>query len=1768
MRYEDRIKKYSELTNYTLENKQKIGLIIKGNYIASNYIRILSPFSNFSNTEYVPYLIDRPDFNKFKQDLENDNIYLDIIIVQRDALEWSLAKLLVDKCKLFGVKLIFEIDDDLINMDKTSPIYQDFLPRIKTMEFLAVNSDCVTVSTEILRERMLIYNNNVITIPNAITDYWKIEKNKPLLNNSDMIKIGYMGTITHTKDLKIIEEVIKNIKTKYNNKNIIFEVIEGTTDEIKGANIIRIPKSDEYYPNFVSWMQKNINWDIAIAPLIKEDPINLSKSELKYLEYTALNIPGVYSGVGPYEYAILHKQNGMIVKNNTIEEWENCLSELIENVQLREKIVLNAWEDIKKNYLITNMVNNWINVLNNNKRNKNSILYKKFIEYLDKNFQMSFNDFLIENSEKIIHESKLFDENYYLKKYPDVNYSGLSAVTHYLKFGLKENCYPNKKFNEQNYDNFNLIHNFNLDPFVYHILYKENNNTYFIQEIYYNCEINEKILKNNFFDNEFYLTQQPDVKKANMDPLYHYTNYGYKEHRNPNQYFSNRYYTETYLGDNRLWNPLTHYALIGKEKKYKTNPWDSPNKNYSTEKVLNIMQNLSKKVSILIPVFNYSSKVISCLKTIIKNTLGENEIIIFITSPLLKEYNNFDCFDEAKFKIILIENNDYLRTINDYMFNIRYTDVVLLNSYSEVTYNWLSRLIVKAYSSENIDLVSPISNFLGDIHSFSQTLEKNEFTYTPDGIDTILRKSSNFETIYSKVGDGFCIYIKNSALTKIKLNKMIAYNSNSKFCYFYIPNDITHVIDDSIYIHHDLSFFEENDNLFKDIEKKFLVNLDIHRFLKSSFQINFKNKFKNYLQDKTTIMLSNRILYIIDEIEFNYFLYFIGYYTTKYYDCYFLTSNNKEFKLWKNSQLLKTWPITIELTDHLKSEDFKEMYFNILYFLNINIVHIINFNHNSFDLFDIIDSLNINLIMNCTNDFYIHPLQRSICQNCHDSRHCLDKNLKKSCDIIKENFFEIINTHDLIIDKSFYSYYEPILENSNNIIKIVDYPKLYSNNDKILSYDYTQQEKISLLFIGNMTSDEITLIKNFKEQNSHENLELHFICEFYNTIDKIGTYHGLLNINTVENTMKNINPTFIVILDEFLEIYDIIYAAKITKNIVLLNSDKLIDLTKEYNHCMGFSFNSNIIYYEDIEKLKNSESYFNILKEFYYDDENLKNKSIYITRWFSYLYSKNRDDNPKEIIPKKLPIPNNKKIMQCSNFKEFLNNTYIYPLINTPFNKEEYKYISIMENIAKYLENKSVNNANKPLVSIIMPVYNREDIVETAINSILKQSYTNFELIIVDDGSVDNTINIIKNISDKRVKLIECEKNQGSSAARNIGLKHAIGKYICYLDSDNEWEYNYIDVVVGAFLELPDADAIYSGQLLYNNIGDELLAVRFGSLNESFLMNGNYIDLNCFAHKIEVYEEIGGFDESLKRLVDWDFILRTNNYFNLYSIPVLKSKYYFNAAKNRISDYSSKNQEDANVQRNLSRNVHLKNLINKKPEFNLNKSVNIIIYNIHSLDKLQDCIHNILSLNLKQITITIINDYNNKHVDSYINTLNNKININIVNNGLNSNIVAFIQEIFQFNQDCSDLLLLDSDAILLEGSLEYMQHYAYNLTDSGIIIPQHIIPDEMNQEKRFVQHSNQDIKCDITPTYFSENIIEIPIFNNGKIIELKLPPLFCAYLKYESFNIIQDINWKLENYNSVSEILSNYIRDIKQLKIYYVPDAIVYHNFKKKNWGN
>ena len=187
-------------------------------------------------------------------------------------------------------------------------------------------------------------------------------------------------------------------------------------------------------------------------------------------------------------------------------------------------------------------------------------------------------------------------------------------------------------------------------------------------------------------------------------------------------------------------------------------------------------------------------------------------------------------------------------------------------------------------------------------------------------------------------------------------------------------------------------------------------------------------------------------------------------------------------------------------------------------------------------------------------------------------------------------------------------------------------------------------------------------------------------------------------------------------------------------------------------------------------------------------------------------------------------------------------------------------------------------NSEEPLVSVIIPVYNREDYIGEAIESVLNQTYKNFELIIVNDGSTDNTENIVKGYAekDKRIKYFY-QENQGAYSARNKGIEESNGEFISFLDSDDKYFPYALEKMVYLFQTLPE-----NVKLIYGNFINEIEGQKEKIYREivepapkpvlfhQFLIGNPILPTTSMVRK-DVFEEIGLFDDKYSMAEDYDF---------------------------------------------------------------------------------------------------------------------------------------------------------------------------------------------------------------------------------------------------------------------------------------------------------
>ena len=181
------------------------------------------------------------------------------------------------------------------------------------------------------------------------------------------------------------------------------------------------------------------------------------------------------------------------------------------------------------------------------------------------------------------------------------------------------------------------------------------------------------------------------------------------------------------------------------------------------------------------------------------------------------------------------------------------------------------------------------------------------------------------------------------------------------------------------------------------------------------------------------------------------------------------------------------------------------------------------------------------------------------------------------------------------------------------------------------------------------------------------------------------------------------------------------------------------------------------------------------------------------------------------------------------------------------------------------------------VISVITPTYNRARFLPAAVASVLSQTFGDFELIIVDDGSEDNTPDVLKPfLADRRVRYVY-QENQGQSHARNLALKQATGDFIAFLDSDDVWARDKLEKQLAVFRANSEVDIVHGDEAIINEQGSVVSLQnmrRYSGRITRYLLADNSVSITTALVRRRCFDEMGGFDTSVGVADDYELWLR------------------------------------------------------------------------------------------------------------------------------------------------------------------------------------------------------------------------------------------------------------------------------------------------------
>lgn len=323
----------------------------------SGYIRLLRPLTHPANE------------GAFDMSFGMDYQPADVVIIERTAkpgMTLRLAEDYIKRARADKARLIYTLDDNLLDLKVEGPIRYSFTTEeMMVVRYFARECGGIIVSTEKLKERMLRLNKRVVVVPNTLDERLvagRLSGRAEAGSSNGRKVIGYMGTLTHDSDLMMILQALRETLRKRKDE-LEFQLVGGIADSavldaFDGLPVRQMGREDNAeYPDFMRWMSESIYWDLAIAPL-EDNTFTRCKSDIKFLDYSILAIPGIYSRVHPYENTVRHMETGYLAANDN-QEWLEALERLLADDSMRQEMGRKAQEYVLSNRTLQHCAHKW-----------------------------------------------------------------------------------------------------------------------------------------------------------------------------------------------------------------------------------------------------------------------------------------------------------------------------------------------------------------------------------------------------------------------------------------------------------------------------------------------------------------------------------------------------------------------------------------------------------------------------------------------------------------------------------------------------------------------------------------------------------------------------------------------------------------------------------------------------------------------------------------------------------------------------------------------------------------------------------------------------------------------------------------------------------------------------------------------------------------------------------------------------------------------------------------------------------------------------------------------------------------------------------------------------------------------------------------------------------------------------------------------------------------------------------------------------------------
>jgi glycosyltransferase involved in cell wall biosynthesis len=506
----------------------------------------------------------------------------------------------------------------------------------------------------------------------------------------------------------------------------------------------------------------------------------------------------------------------------------------------------------------------------------------------------------------------------------------------------------------------------------------------------------------------------------------------------------------------------------------------------------------------------------------------------------------------------------------------------------------------------------------------------------------------------------------------------------------------------------------------------------------------------------------------------------------------------------------------------------------------------------------------------------------------------------------------------------------------------------------------------------------------------------------------------------------------------------------------------------------------------------------------------------------------------------------------------FLAWSFHHRVVSAPFTEADRLCLAHFDAVADRLAQRPVVvPAGRPLVSVVMPCHNAAATLAAAIASVLAQQLASFELIVVDDGSEDETTTLLDAIADPRLICLRLPRRSGPSQARNVALAQARGDLVAYLDADNRWDPRFLAAMAARLQEDPGRQAAFCGQYLFHPGATMPFAARLGAFNPALADNESIIDINCLVHRRTALATSGGFAPALRRLEDWDFVLRLTAAEAPAHLPSCLSHYVA-----RPESPSQRGERESAWQVITRRDGSAVEIARGGdgggPPAD---GVSIVIPSFEVPEILRACVARVrATVDLDRVEVIICDNASSPETQACLSELvasEPRLRLDLAEE--NGGFTRAANRGIALAKPGNHVVLLNNDALVAPGWLEAMLAVPRLEPDVGIVVPRQLLAPATPTVAIHAPAANIHLDADVSLSAHHGNVLpRLPGHPLG-LVELSFAPFFCVLLTRPLLDALGPLDERRGRHYGSDALYCLAARELAGLRIIYTPRARVHH---------